>query len=107
RDSPSVEGTLTDSSGAPLASIKVVLRTTASDVKTMAPTDTAGFFTVLRAFPVGLYEQIRIETIGKMRKLQGVVDNVEIAADGCTDLGHVVMMPVVEEEAESTGGRKR
>jgi hypothetical protein len=91
-----IEGTVVDASALPIPNLELQITAVGPNgqsVSATAVTNTEGTFTILRAFQVGTYSQITITTDDRGMIERATIPNVEIVADGVSELGPVVLIP--------------
>jgi RNA polymerase sigma factor (sigma-70 family) len=84
-----VEGVLTNTAGDPIANAPLSVSAGEQAINTQTRPD--GGFTVVYAFAPGLYEELSLTTTGEGTAYAGTTSDVEIVADGITDLGVVIV----------------
>lgn len=84
-----IEGVLTNADGEPLANAP--LRVSAGEQTITTQTRADGGFTIVYAFSPGLYGELSLTTTVEGAAYAGTTSDVEIVADGITDLGPVAL----------------
>jgi hypothetical protein len=104
-----IEGCLIDPQGNPVADTEIGCAAVLPDGTVIEPattmTDAYGCFTILFAFPEGVYDTIGIGYLRGTMIHRGLVSQVEVAQDTIVDLGTLSCEPVMSlEEAQAQAG---